>query len=463
MPTVPCKNAITCENGGDPAIDNFSSEAIDSVEFLAIGWVLAPPRNYPFSPAIPTPGTPVVGTSPIGPGPAATDTQGEENQRVIRNTPPRPPPYPTSPPVVYFNEAQSCAYTCPDGSLSFFTVPAGTFAGTNPVVVQRQAYAYACRQAARHHTCNPPHMSLSAPFNPRACLSNHFSGTIVVSHASPPINFEITAGALPTGVLIGQSGVFTILVTGVPQVVGAFTFTVTVTDAVGQTASQEYAINVLGITNPDLPDGTVGTAYAEAFNASGGTAPFTFQVLVGALPDGLTMDGTGVVSGTPTTSGVSDFTVGVTSADGNVCEVDCSITITSTNIWTAIVWDELNSAPNPPFFNQATGSGLGTGTSYHMTYSWTGPFNGTGAATGQLNYAGGAVMSHIHMVITATGAAAGAVTIYDHLSNPIFSTGNQVTGTFDFNFNIPGPDTYYCYVTCSSAAAGTFDIVATLS
>lgn len=170
-------------------------------------------------------------------------------------------------------------------------------------------------------------MSLST-FSPKACMENHFSGTIVVSHASPPIDFEVSSGALPTGVLIGQTGTFSILVTGVPQTAGVYNFTVMVTDAVGQVATRAYEIDVLGITNPDLPDGTVGTPYAEAFTGAGGVG-ITFQLQSGTLPDGLSMNGSGVVTGTPTTAGVSDFTVGLTSADGNVCEVDCAINVTA--------------------------------------------------------------------------------------------------------------------------------------
>lgn len=53
---------------------------------------------------------------------------------------------------------------------------------------------------------------------------------------------------------------------------------------------------------------TVGTPYSYTFTASGGPAP-TFAVSSGALPAGLTLTSDGVLSGTPTASGASTFTV----------------------------------------------------------------------------------------------------------------------------------------------------------
>ena len=52
---------------------------------------------------------------------------------------------------------------------------------------------------------------------------------------------------------------------------------------------------------------------------SGGTAPYVWSVTAGSLPPGLTLNtSTGVVSGTPTTTGSYPATVRVTDVDGHI-------------------------------------------------------------------------------------------------------------------------------------------------
>jgi ice-binding like protein/putative Ig domain-containing protein/exosortase sorting signal-containing protein len=65
-----------------------------------------------------------------------------------------------------------------------------------------------------------------------------------------------------------------------------------------------------------LPTGALGVAYSQTISAIGGTAPYTFAVTAGALPPGLTLTPAGLLSGTPTTSGTSIFTIAATDANG---------------------------------------------------------------------------------------------------------------------------------------------------
>ena len=53
------------------------------------------------------------------------------------------------------------------------------------------------------------------------------------------------------------------------------------------------------LTSGTLPDATEGQPYSQALQATGGTAPYTWAVVSGSLPAGLTLDpATGVISGT---------------------------------------------------------------------------------------------------------------------------------------------------------------------
>ena len=68
-----------------------------------------------------------------------------------------------------------------------------------------------------------------------------------------------------------------------------------------------------GITNGStLSSGTVGAAYSQTLTAAGGVSPHTFALASGTLPAGLTLSSAGVLSGTPTTAGTSNFTVSAT-------------------------------------------------------------------------------------------------------------------------------------------------------
>ncbi|HCN28967.1 MAG TPA: hypothetical protein DIT64_09405 [Verrucomicrobiales bacterium] len=61
---------------------------------------------------------------------------------------------------------------------------------------------------------------------------------------------------------------------------------------------------------------STGAALNVTLTASGGTAPYTWSVLSGALPAGVTLSSAGVLSGTPTAAGTFTFTVQVSDSGG---------------------------------------------------------------------------------------------------------------------------------------------------
>lgn len=82
-------------------------------------------------------------------------------------------------------------------------------------------------------------------------------------------------------------------------------------------------------TASPLPNGTLGLAYSQMLEGTGGTSPYAWSIAVGTLPDGLTLNlSTGVISGTPTKLG--DFNFGMKVIDNNlvVATKDFSLLIT---------------------------------------------------------------------------------------------------------------------------------------
>lgn len=72
----------------------------------------------------------------------------------------------------------------------------------------------------------------------------------------------------------------------------------------------------VSITTATIPGGMVGLAYQTTIVATGGLSPYTFSVSTGSLPAGLTLaSSTGIISGSPTASGSSTFTVQVADAE----------------------------------------------------------------------------------------------------------------------------------------------------
>ena len=128
--------------------------------------------------------------------------------------------------------------------------------------------------------------------------------------------FSLASGSLPNPLALGANGT---IASATPTAAGTSTFTVKVTDSLGDTATTgtlSITINLsLAITPPTFPTGIVGAAYpAETFTATGGSGTgFTYALVSGSLPAPLTLGANGTIaSAVPTASGTFTFTVKVT-------------------------------------------------------------------------------------------------------------------------------------------------------
>jgi Leucine-rich repeat (LRR) protein len=82
------------------------------------------------------------------------------------------------------------------------------------------------------------------------------------------------------------------------------------------------------ITTTALPDGMVGVAYSQTLSAIGGVQPYSWSVISGALPAGLSLNSlTGQISGTATAEETASFTVQVEDTNLDTDSAALSITI----------------------------------------------------------------------------------------------------------------------------------------
>ncbi|MGB8802378.1 MAG: Ig domain-containing protein [Candidatus Acidiferrales bacterium] len=177
-----------------------------------------------------------------------------------------------------------------------------------------------------------PPPSITTTSVPDATLDTAYTAPITATGGVPPLSWSLSSGTLPTGLTLGSSKTDTVNITGKATVAGAYTFTVTVTDATGASSTSgqlQIVVSSLAFTTTSpLPSGTVGVAYAGVqFAATGGTPPYAFSLANGSnLPPGLQLNA-GDLTGTPTTVGNYSFGVSVTDSENPAAVITNTFTL----------------------------------------------------------------------------------------------------------------------------------------
>ena len=104
---------------------------------------------------------------------------------------------------------------------------------------------------------------------------------------------------------------------GTIDYVGIFACTVNITNFQCKFDYMRFYEGALDIATSVVTNGVKGAAYSATIKASGGQGGYTFQVISGILPDGLTLSTAGILSGTPTQAGTFNFTVQVTDSNSD--------------------------------------------------------------------------------------------------------------------------------------------------
>lgn len=84
----------------------------------------------------------------------------------------------------------------------------------------------------------------------------------------------------------------------------------------GAAGALTVTTNAIVLAPASLPAGTSGTAFSQTITASGSSGPFTYSVVAGALPAGVTLSPGGLLSGTPLANGTFNFTVRASESGG---------------------------------------------------------------------------------------------------------------------------------------------------
>ncbi len=161
----------------------------------------------------------------------------------------------------------------------------------------------------------PPLITTNSPLPP-GTVKVPYSQTLVATGGAPPLTWTITAGLLPAGLALSSAG----QISGTPTTAGTSDITVQVADANGVTATKPLVLTInpplVITTSSPLASGTVGVSYSQLLTATGGSGQYTWTVITGALPLGLSLNSTaGQISGTPTTAGAANFTILVTDSN----------------------------------------------------------------------------------------------------------------------------------------------------
>ena len=228
----------------------------------------------------------------------------------------------------------------PDGNLSGTPTAAGSYSFTVKVTDAKNQSA----TQATSITVSAGVSITSAP-PPTAVVSTAYSFTFAATGGTTPYTWSVNSGTLPAGLTLSSAGVLS----GTPTTTGSTTFSVNVIDANNGIATTSITLVVTSsvtFTFPAPPSGTVGRPYSVTLTAAGGTTPYTWSISAGSLPAGLTLNAsTGVVSGTPTTAGTSNFTAKITDAQSKTATFATSITILSSMLTVAVSASPATVAP----------------------------------------------------------------------------------------------------------------------
>jgi len=288
-----------------------------------------------------------------------------------------------------------------------------------------------------------------------------YSAGLAATGGTTPYTWSIDSGSLPAGLSLAGN-----VISGTPSAAGTASFTVRATDSIGRTGTRALSIAVVEpvvISTSSLPSGVTGRAYSTALGASGGTGTYTWAMVSGTLPAGLTLSTAGVISGTPTTAGTSSFSLKATSGAAQTTKalsivVTAPLAVSTTTLaaatintgYTATLASTGGTGPNT--WAVISGS-LPTGLSLSgSTISGTPTATGTFSFTVQVTDSLSATASKVLAITVGAGTVPGTFS----KTSPVSNARNQPRASLTFTWAAAtGATSYEFCISTTTTCTGT--------
>jgi hypothetical protein len=257
--------------------------------------------------------------------------------------------------------------------------------------------------------------SVLITMNPSGSGTPPFVWTVAPGSSLPP-GLQFLSGTSLSQYSSNQTVGVTYLA-GIVSVEGAYGFDLIATDVTGQQIRRTVTLNVtpMAILAGALRQGTMGAPYSQQLTVVGGTPPYQFSYSIAGIntpmfPPGVTASDSGLISGTPTSTGAYGFMVTVTDGAGHRYTAGYNYNV-------------LNAAATPWSITTSLPFGLTVGKAYSTQLA---------ACCGPSGFTWSVVSGTLPpgMILTAGGAVSGALTTAGRYTYTIRATDNANSSNY---------------------------------
>jgi hypothetical protein len=223
-----------------------------------------------------------------------------------------------------------------------------------------------------------------------------------------------------------------------------------------------YVCPTLSVSPSSLPNGVAGTTYSQTMSQTGALGAPTYAITAGALPPGVSLSAAGSISGTPTATGLFNFTTtvmdnsGCTGSGSYAISIVCPANVATLSAFPALcnngpIYDLIEGYPAGGTYS---GTGV-SGSSFNpaaltqtITYDYTDPYGCAHSATRQIKVS---IAPAITATATVSTVCQGESLTLSGNGGSIYTWNNGVTNLIPFaptataDYILDGTDTTNCH------------------